>query len=158
MPVSHSRPFNRPSTDSSSFRLDTEHDVKRHIREEHCKVDLECPSCYMKFRDMVHFVRHVNFPPYRCRLVYRDDFEKVVDKFTGGVLTAEPIDRSDADAVGVQWSVSEAGMEAVAAPNAKVINGRTNIWAQMPKLSVWKRFNALKEATGRTWAGMEGQY
>jgi hypothetical protein len=107
---------------------------------------------------MTHFVRHVNFPPYRCRLILRDDFEKTVDKFTGGVLIAEPTERSDANALGVMWKVCKAGMEAVAEVDMKEIGGRSNVFAQVPKLPAYKRLMEKKQDTGRTWAGMEGLY
>lgn len=77
------------------FRFPIAQDITTHLKNAHSGVKCECPVCYKRYDKVWKVLNHLELGTDRCKVKYVDDYFKYVDKFSGGLVSAEYDVRTD---------------------------------------------------------------
>jgi hypothetical protein len=104
----------------SQFR--TENQVTQHIRGEHTSVEIKCPLCFKTFSHLFKIMLHMERGPNKCKLINSDYLEELVDKFSGGLLSAKVSLREDVKGVEfIDFQINKANFDRLMGPKTIVV-------------------------------------
>ncbi|KAF2122860.1 hypothetical protein BDV96DRAFT_9122 [Lophiotrema nucula] len=117
-------------------------DLNRHILKDHRIATIKCPCCHKEYKSATALVAHCESRGAKCQINKADDFNKFLDRLTGGFLSVEEKIRPD-------------HLKNPSVPIQNPESGRVDIYtpptatylqyeASMP--AAWKASDARKEA------------
>jgi hypothetical protein len=77
------------------FQFRAASELTTHIRQDHHFIAINCPLCFKNFDQLYKIMLHMEHGPKKCKLIHSDKLADLVDKFSGGLLTARLCYRSD---------------------------------------------------------------
>lgn len=71
------------------YQTDTPSGLSAHLQTSHRLTDIRCPSCSKSFNTAQALIAHAESQSRRCQVRYSEQFNEMIDQFSGGFLSVK---------------------------------------------------------------------